>query len=1457
MKRITALSLAVIMVMSVIPCIGFAAATQGMIDSLGGSVLWNMPDGNFSAVDVAEAFDGWSETETSGSVDVTTYRTGNTLRYYNTRRNAYDNVTRVTSPGYGQGSEKLVIEWIMYHDTANDLYFDFSFRDVNDTEIVFFKLDKNATSVGHSHPTDVREYYAMGYPDTGESCAVVAYNNADGETHTAEFYVAGEKVSEDTALEGTIDGFKSIVSSNGLWSTANAAIGFTNLTIGSYSEPYEGEKIEKVDYNTNVYMIQGTDPCLPAVASVTGNEGSEAVGTIVWDEPDTYAVGDNTVTGTVSAVFETKTLTKEVSLTVTCYPETFALNDLSCSKRGEATTYFDEVLYGEFFFEFDFKMTNLVNCWIYLSQDAGLWGNGQIGLGTPNDSTGIFKSTVSGGTSNAGTNVVTNKTYHIFIKGDASRDKYSLTMTDSDTGEVIATVTDRAFRKNSDYINSIRLSVNGANGNFTVKNIRCYAKELMEEPTEEPSTEPVTEMPTEEVTEPVTETPTEEVTEPVTDKPSEEPTRYDVIEDAFVQHNKVYGINSTNTNGLMIASYGDENRGPEYDANGETTYLKGSAPTTLGSTRVGLVKFPVFDIEKDEKATLKLYVRNWHNQGFDGGNTFLRIAATPLNSSSWADTREGGEFNIASAPLFGEWATPVFSQKAAKQAGYVEFDVTEIMHAAKKADMEYISFKLQIYWGAAYCVEREAAKSGGSYEGLGAYIELKEEDDLKYVTLSGDATLTKNGAAMNGFAYVNENDDVRLQLEGAQVIGAEEGCYIPNEKLTFSSDTEMGDTFSLGFGLSMVDGAQVRYGGGVDKDGNVGSGNGLRFITLVNKSDTLAGLEEAELGVIISTEDSDSTIAIKAEKWQNDTTFTSALTNLSVSNYNRKFTATPYVKVNGKTLTGESVTRSIYQVAAGLLAKEDTDDENADQILFDVLNAYVNQVGIRLVLSDNADFSDWELRENADAKGAYTGECFFEVGETEVDGKVYSVKLTPRGNKTVIKTENGYWNNYVRINNNNSQVKLCTTLADNGDGTYTLSFDTEKLNMGTYYEEKLKAIKPTYEKAIAAMEKANSYWQKNNSYTEWYGGAHPAFWDKAAYHTGNVEMYKVTGNEEYLQYTIDWANHNEWKGNNSTSAPSTWTWGYNQNQGSNAVLFGDWQTCFQVYLDLYELGVEGAKLDRVYQVIDYQITKENDDFWWWADALYMVMPVMSKLYKQTGDEKYLDALYKYFKYAKELMYDGPGGIPESKEGYTTSAALKSGAYYSDPDDYKYLFYRDSNYVYPLNPNPGHNDEKNFWARGNGWVFAGLIRVLEDMPETYEHYDEFYNTYVEMAEAIVSCQQLDDAGYGFWTQSMLQDYPRGSNGNNEGYETSGTAFFAYGLFKGINSGILTDAKYEMAAIRTWGYLEKVALHSNGKVGYVQPIGGNATQAVSYDTTVNFGVGAFLLAASEAALWAQNQ
>ena len=85
----------------------------------------------------------------------------------------------------------------------------------------------------------------------------------------------------------------------------------------------------------------------------------------------------------------------------------------------------------------------------------------------------------------------------------------------------------------------------------------------------------------------------------------------------------------------------------------------------------------------------------------------------------------------------------------------------------------------------------------------------------------------------------------------------------------------------------------------------------------------------------------------------------------------------------------------------------------------------------------------------------------------------------------------------------------------------------------------------------------------------------------------------------------------------------------------------------------------------------------------------------------------------------------------------------------------------------------------------------------------------------------------------------------------GPETSGTAFFTYGLLWGINNGYLDRAAYMPVIDKAWTYLTETALQKDGSVGYVQPIGEKAIpgQVVDAKSTANFGVGAFLLAACE--------
>ncbi len=231
------------------------------------------------------------------------------------------------------------------------------------------------------------------------------------------------------------------------------------------------------------------------------------------------------------------------------------------------------------------------------------------------------------------------------------------------------------------------------------------------------------------------------------------------------------------------------------------------------------------------------------------------------------------------------------------------------------------------------------------------------------------------------------------------------------------------------------------------------------------------------------------------------------------------------------------------------------------------------------------------------------------------------------------------------------------------------------------------------ENLLRIIHKVNRHWQENNSPQV------RSFWDNAAYHTGNMEVYELTGNTAYLKYSTDWAEYNHWKGAASDNK-AEWRYGYGETP--QYVLFGDWQCCFQTYADLYGIRGDDRRIARAREVLEYQMGTDKNDYWWWADGLYMVMPVMTKLYRITKNPLYLEKLYEYFSYADSVMYDPEAG----------------------------LYYRDGSFVYPRHSILG--GKKDFWVRGDGWVLAAFAKVLQDLPETDKHRQLYIDRYLAMA-----------------------------------------------------------------------------------------------------------------------------
>jgi len=201
----------------------------------------------------------------------------------------------------------------------------------------------------------------------------------------------------------------------------------------------------------------------------------------------------------------------------------------------------------------------------------------------------------------------------------------------------------------------------------------------------------------------------------------------------------------------------------------------------------------------------------------------------------------------------------------------------------------------------------------------------------------------------------------------------------------------------------------------------------------------------------------------------------------------------------------------------------------------------------------------------------------------------------------------------------------------------------------------------------------------------------------------------------------------------------------------------------------------------------------------------MAPPVLAELYKATGDRAYLDFM--------------------DHEWSITSAKLYS------PENH--LFFRDAGYI----GKQESNGKPVFWSRGNGWVLAGLARVLTYMPSDYPSRDRYVAQFREMAAAIAALQGKD----GLWRPGLLNPkaYPLPEN--------SGSAFYTYALAYGINNHLLDRRKYLPVVKKAWkGLVSHV--YADGRLGCIQPIGAAPGQYTATSSYV-FGVGAYLLAGSE--------
>jgi rhamnogalacturonyl hydrolase YesR len=310
----------------------------------------------------------------------------------------------------------------------------------------------------------------------------------------------------------------------------------------------------------------------------------------------------------------------------------------------------------------------------------------------------------------------------------------------------------------------------------------------------------------------------------------------------------------------------------------------------------------------------------------------------------------------------------------------------------------------------------------------------------------------------------------------------------------------------------------------------------------------------------------------------------------------------------------------------------------------------------------------------------------------------------------------------------------------------------------------------------------------------------PTDWTQGAGYAGFMALAGISGDTKYRDAIMSMAETNGWQ------------LGPRQYHADDQCVGQTYAELYFLYRDPKMITPMREKFDDILAhpsavtSLDFtQPDKKALEQWSWCDSLFMAPPAWMRLYAATDDERYMN--------------------------YAITNWWRTTDYLYDKDEH--LFFRDSTFFKKKET----NGQKVFWSRGNGWVLAGIVRMLQYLPMNSPERPRFEQLFKDMAAKVVTCQQPD----GLWHSSMLDpgSYPL--------KETSGSGFFVYALAWGINQGLLDRATYQPVVDKAWAALVD-CVNSDGKLTYVQPVGSDP-KAFSTDSTEVYGVGGFLLAGSE--------
>ena len=310
-------------------------------------------------------------------------------------------------------------------------------------------------------------------------------------------------------------------------------------------------------------------------------------------------------------------------------------------------------------------------------------------------------------------------------------------------------------------------------------------------------------------------------------------------------------------------------------------------------------------------------------------------------------------------------------------------------------------------------------------------------------------------------------------------------------------------------------------------------------------------------------------------------------------------------------------------------------------------------------------------------------------------------------------------------------------------------------------------------------------------------------WEEAVMMFALAELYRVTGESAYLDYTRDWIDHHIAQGylieTSDTASPAlaALTLYIETGDDKYRLVVQDALT----YLEQEALRTEEGGINHLGIHDEFGVTL-------WVDSLFMFGTLLTRWGGHQDDQPALDEYVNQFTIFTDLLQEDPGWY---KHAYGWAGPQDPGVY---------------------------------WARGNGWITASgydhlRLRVLrgEELPAIRQA--------LERQVVAILASQTDT---GLWWNNP-------SHPGEFYQETSASALFAYGMARAYRYGLLDDEVLPAIEAAMDGVQAMIELDAQGRP-VVTGISGPTTVGtlemygqVPLTDDITYGLGAVILALSE--------